>query len=210
MVIQASRGATFSDVDEAAAIVWAVGHGARIVNLSLSGSQTSATERAAVRYATKKGVLLVAAAGNGGQSGNRASYPAALLGRNGLAVGASTPTGTRASFSTTGRYVDLLAPGVGVLGATAASASNTLFASAPGNTGYGLGSGTSYSAPEVAGAAALVWAANPLLTASSVASILTSTASAHGVWSTELGFGTLDAGAAVTKALASTHGVRPR
>ena len=93
MVVQANRGATFSDVDEAAGIVWAVDHGARIVNLSLSGSQTSATERAAVRYATKKGVLLVAAAGNGGQSGNRASYPAALLGRDGLVVGASTPTG---------------------------------------------------------------------------------------------------------------------
>ena len=194
MVVQASRGATFSDVDEAAGIVWAVDHGARIVNLSLSGSQTSATERAAVRYATKKGVLLVAAAGNGGQSGNRASYPAALLGRDGLVVGASTPTGTRATFSTTGRYVDLLAPGVGVLGAIAASAPNTLFAPAPGTAGYGLGSGTSYSAPEVAGAAALVWAANPLLNASSVASILTSTASGHGVWSTELGFGTLDAG----------------
>ena len=73
MVVQANRGTTFSDVDEAAAIVWAVDHGARIVNLSLSGSQTSPTERAAVRYATKKGVLLVAAAGNGGQSGNRAS-----------------------------------------------------------------------------------------------------------------------------------------
>ena len=208
MVVQASRGATFSDVDEAAGIVWAVDHGARIVNLSLSGSQTSPTERAAVRYAAKKGVLLVAAAGNGGQSGNRASYPAALLGRDGLAVGASTPTGTRATFSTTGRYVDLLAPGVGVLGAIAASASNTLFASAPGTAGYGVGSGTSYSAPEVSGAAALVWAANPLLTASSVASILTSTASGHGVWSTELGFGTLDAGAAVTRALASTHSVR--
>ena len=75
MVVQANRGATFSDVDEAAGIVWAVDHGARIVNLSLSGSQTSATERAAVRYATKKGVLLVAAAGNGGQSGNRAVVP---------------------------------------------------------------------------------------------------------------------------------------
>ena len=147
MIVQANRGATFSDVDEAAGIVWAVDHGARIVNLSLSGSQTSPTERAAVRYATKKGVLLVAAAGNGGQNGNRPSYPAALLGRDGLVVGASTPSGTRAAFSTTGRYVDLLAPGVGVLGAIAASAPNTLFAPAPGAVGYGLGSGTSYSAP---------------------------------------------------------------
>src|SRR4051794_1138514 len=105
MVVQANRGTTFSDVDEAAAIVWAVDHGARIVNLSLSGAQTSATERAAIRYATKRGVLLVAAAGNGGETGSRPSYPAALIGREGLVVGASTPGGTRASFSTTGRYV---------------------------------------------------------------------------------------------------------
>src|SRR4051812_11010800 len=202
MIVQADRGGTFSDVDEAAGITWAVDHGARIINLSLSGFETSATERAAIRYATKKGVSLVAAAGNGAQSGNRTSYPAALLGREGLAVGASTPFGTRAPFSTTGRYVDLLAPGVGVLGAVAGTAPNTLFSLAAATAGFGLGSGTSYSAPEVAGAAALVWAANPLLTASAVASILSSTASGHGAWSSDLGFGTLDAGAAVAKAVA--------
>jgi subtilisin family serine protease len=205
LVVQANRGDTFSDVDEAAGIVWATDHGARIINLSLSGPQTSVTERDAIRYATKKGVLLVAAAGNGGQSGNRASYPAALLGREGIVVGASTPTGTRAPFSTTGRYVDLLAPGVGVLGALAAGCPNTLFTLAPDTTGYGFGSGTSYAAPEVAGAAALVWAGNPLLSATAVATILTSTASGHGAWSTELGSGTLDVGAAVTKALGSVH-----
>jgi subtilisin family serine protease len=206
-VVQANRRATFSDVDEAAGIVWATDHGARIINLSLSGSQTSATERAAIRYATKKGVLLVAAAGNGGQSGNRASYPAALLGRQGIVVGASTPTRTRAPFSTTGRYVDLLAPGVGVLGALAAGCPNTLFTLAPETAGYGFGSGTSYAAPEVAGAAALVWAANPRLSATAVATMLTSTASGHGVWSTELGSGTLDVGAAVAKALATPRRV---
>jgi subtilisin family serine protease len=95
-----------------------------------------------------------------------------------------------------------------VLGALAASAPNTLFAPARATAGYGVGSGTSYSAPEVAGAAALVWAANPLLSASSVASTLTSTASGHGGWSTEIGFGTLDVSAAVTKALASTRSRR--
>lgn len=203
MIVQADRRGTFSDADEAAGIVWAVDHGARIINLSLSGSQTSATERTAIRYATRKGVLLVAAAGNGAQSGNRASYPAALIGREGLVVGASTPVGTRAPFSTTARYVDLLAPGVGVSSAVAAGAPNTLFTLAPATAGYGLGSGTSYLAPEVAGAAALVWAANPVLNASGVAAMLSSTASGHGAWSAELAYGTLDAGAAVSKALAS-------
>ena len=210
MIVQASRGSSFSDLDEAAGIVWAVDHGAKIVNLSLSGTRTSPTERAAIRYATKHGVLLVAAAGNGGLTGSRPSYPAALLGKEGLVVGASTPAGTRASFSTTGRYVDLLAPGVGVVGALAAGCPNTLFTLAPGLAGYGFGSGTSYAAPEVAGAAALVWAASPRLDATGVASVLAGSASGHGSWSTDLGFGTLDAGAAVSTALASSAPARRR
>jgi subtilisin family serine protease len=62
---------------------------------------------------------------------------------------------------------------------------------------YGFSSGTSFSAPEVAGAAALVWAANPALTARQVATVLKQTASGRGTWNPSLGFGVLDAGAAV-------------
>jgi subtilisin family serine protease len=65
------------------------------------------------------------------------------------------------------------------------------------------GSGTSFAAPQVAGAAALVWAANPSLTARQVADILKTTASGHGAWSAELGYGVLDVGAAVALAAAS-------
>jgi serine protease len=205
MVVQANRGGTgFNDVDEAAAVTWAVDHGANIVNLSIGGPETSAVERAAMEYATSHGVLVVAAAGNAGLFGNPTTYPAALLGRLGIAVGAATRSGTRAAFSTTGTFVDVLAPGVDVLGALAGGIAATLFApvSTPGATGaYGYGSGTSYAAPEVAGAAALVWAANPSLDAAGVAQTIEASASSHGSWTRDLAFGNLDAAAAVQQAL---------
>ena len=124
MIVQANRGSdVFDDIDEAAGIVWAVDHGARIVNLSIGGAQTSRAEQDAIAYAIAHGVLLVVAAGNTGLGGNVQSYPAALVGSNGLAVASSTATGRRAPFSTAARYVSLAAPGVHVLGATTAAAS---------------------------------------------------------------------------------------
>jgi subtilisin family serine protease len=204
MIVQANRGGTgFSDLDEANAIVWAVDHGANIINLSLGGTQTSLVERNAIDYATQHGVLLVAAAGNSAEQGNPTVYPAALIGRAGLVVGASNASGARAPFSTTGTYVDVLAPGVDVLGALASGISSTFFSpvATPGSNGaYGYGSGTSYAAPEAAGAAALVWAANPKLDAAGVAATLEATAASQGAWTKELAFGTIDVAAAVLRA----------
>ena len=206
LVVQANRGTTgFSDLDEANAIVYAVDHGASIINLSFGGTDTSPVERSAINYAISKGVLLVAAAGNAAQSGNPTMYPAALIGRKGLVVGASDISGRRAKFSTTGAYVDLLAPGVDVLGAIAPDATNRLFslASTPSFTGeYGYGTGTSYSAPEVAGAAALVMAANPSLGAAGVVRALEAAASGNGVWTKARAFGVVNVAAAVQRALA--------
>jgi subtilisin family serine protease len=209
MIVQANRGGGtgFSDLDEANAIVWAVDHGANIINLSLGGTQTSLVERNAIDYATQRGVLLVAAAGNSAEQGNPTVYPAALLGRAGLVVGASNASGARASFSTTGSYVDVLAPGVDVLGALASGISSSFFSavSTPGSNGmYGYGSGTSYAAPEVAGAAALVWAANPKLDAAGVAATLAATAASQGAWTKDLAFGTIDVAAAVQRAAGGT------
>jgi subtilisin family serine protease len=205
MVVQASRhGGTFSDVDEAAAIVWAVDNGATIVNLSLGGATTSRAERQAIEYATSKGVLLVAAAGNRGPQRNSVEYPAALLGDSGLVVAASTPSGERASFSSAGRQVDVAAPGLNVFGAVSSSSPESAFPriALPGASAglYGFGSGTSYAAPQVAGTAALVWAANPSLTAKDVATIIRETATGGGRWTSELGYGVIDAAAAVTRA----------
>jgi subtilisin family serine protease len=207
LCIQIARAdGSISDVDEAAGIVYAVKHGARIINLSLGGLEPSALENRAVRYAQRHGVLVVAAAGNEFHEGNPVEYPAALLqpkgshgrGGSGLSVGASTLKGERASFSNAGSYVSLVAPGDSVF-ADVSGYSDWPRAELPGSQSgfYGFGSGTSFSTPEVAGAAALVWAANPGLTARQVATILKRTASGHGAWTPSLGFGVLDVGAAV-------------
>ena len=79
----------------------------------------------------------------------------------------------------------------------------------PGSTSglYGYSSGTSFSSPEVAGAAALVWAANPELSATDVAAVLKETAAGNaGAWNPNTGFGRLDAAAAVARAQALLTG----
>jgi len=213
LAVQASApDGTFTDIDESAAIVYAVDHGAKIINMSFGGPMSSPAEQSAIAYAAAHGVLLVAAAGNSGQSGNQPSYPAALLqplgsngvGGIGLAVAASNLSGGRASFSNYGSYISLAAPGENVFGALSSSADPNYWPrqSLPGSvTGiYGYGSGTSYSSPEVAGAAALVWAASPGLTATDVAGILKQSASGHGGWNENTGYGVLDAAAAVARA----------
>ncbi len=213
MIVQASatQGA-FSDFDEAAAIVWAVDHGARILNLSLGGPDTSTTERKAIDYAVAHGALIVAAVGNEHDQANPVEYPAALVqpvgsdgrGGTGLSVGASDTDGNRAPFSNTGSHLSLVAPGVNVLSALSTVGANIGYVKVPvpGATGgiYAFGSGTSFAAPEVSGAAALVWAANPALTAQQVAQILKETASNRGGWNNELGYGVIDVAAAVARA----------
>lgn len=188
LVVKASDSSSFSDLNVAAGIVYAVRHGAQIVNLSIAGRTSSAVEASAIRYAVSHGVLVVAAAGNDALAGNPVDYPAALLKESGLVVGASDATGARAAFSESGSSLSLAAPGVGVLGAMTQGL-------------YGLGSGTSLAAPEVAGAAALVWAADRKLTAKQVARVLEQTASGHGAWTPGLGYGVIDVGAAVDRAL---------
>jgi subtilisin family serine protease len=213
---------SFTDVDEAAAIVYAVDHGARIVNLSLGGVGTSAVEERAIQYAAEHDVLLVAAAGNEYADGNPVEYPAAALqppgssgqGGVGLAVAASTMSGERAGFSNTGSHISLAAPGENVFGAIAAGTPRTwwprtrLRGSHAGL--YGWSSGTSFSSPEVAGAAALVWAANPSLNAQQVAAILKATASGNGRWNPRLGYGVIDVAAAVAKAQGQSVAPRER
>jgi subtilisin family serine protease len=205
LVVQAiNKDGYITDVDEAAAIVYAVKHGAKIINLSIGGSQTSSIERRAIRYAARHGALIVASAGNEHEQGNPVEYPAALLrGGIGLAVGATRMDGTRAPFSNTGTYVSLAAPGENVFAAESADADWPRAQPSWTSPGYyGWASGTSFAAPEVAGAAALVWGANPRLTAGQVGQVLKESASGNG-WSPELGWGRLDAAAAVRLAQAT-------
>jgi subtilisin family serine protease len=171
LIIRAgSSSGAFSDANEAAAIRYAVDQGARIVNLSLGGPETSTVERAAVRYAMARGVLIVAA---GDDYANRPEYPAALLGPGGLAVAAVSRSGAHERFSNTGPWVSVAALGE---------------------------DGTSFAAPLVSAAAALVWTADPALTARQIVTILQQTASGRATRTNALGFGVIDVAAAVARA----------
>jgi subtilisin family serine protease len=138
-------------------IRYAVDKGVRIINMSLGATTYSETLADAVEYAQDRGVLVVAAADN--QASTAPSYPGALPGV--VAVGASTQSDTRASFSNYGSWVDVMAPGQGIV-STWPRALN------PSNP-YAVEDGTSMAAPLFSGVAALLWSANPYMTAAGVA-----------------------------------------
>jgi hypothetical protein len=141
--------------DVAAGILYAIDNGASIINVSLGGPEHSQVLCAAVSAAVSRGKLVVAAAGNFGQT---VYYPAACPGA--LAVGATDWDDNPAAFTNPGARVDLSAPGVGILSLWPRPR-------LPGS-GYATRSGTSQAAPHVAAAAALVWARWPQLSADGV------------------------------------------
>lgn len=128
----------------AQAMRWAVRERADIINLSLGGARSTRVLKDAVRHATRNGVLVVASAGNSG--GTRPMYPAGYS--DALAVGATDFRDRMTWWSQHGSWLDITAPGARIV------------STVPGD-GYAIGSGTSFSAPLVAGAAALVWAKHP-------------------------------------------------
>jgi subtilisin family serine protease len=165
----------------------------------------------AIHNAAAQGVLLVAAAGN---DGSYVGWPAADIqpsggGRGyGIVVGASDVDGRRAGFSDYGKHLSILAPGTyggtyaGVLVALppASMFDSMGFLTWAGaeDTHYGYLPGTSFAAPEVAGVAALIWAARPGLTNYQVADILKQSARRTAPdWTPRVGCGVLDAGAAL-------------
>ncbi|GAA2413719.1 type VII secretion-associated serine protease mycosin [Streptomyces coeruleofuscus] len=172
-------------------IRWAADHGADVINLSLGDDSASAHpepgEDQAIQYALKKGVVVVASAGNGGEKGDRISYPAAYPGV--VAVTAVDRSGTRAPFSTRRWYATVSAPGVDVV-------------IADPDRKYYEGWGTSAAAAFVSGAAALVRAAHPDLTPAQIKSLLEDTArnAPAGGRDDSRGFGFVDPAAAIQAA----------
>ena len=164
---------------EARAIHWAVDNGADVINLSLAGVRDPFTlqrdtysplEASAIAYARRHGVLVVAAVGNSDQAPhtpwNYAGYPAALP--HVLGVSAISRDGSVPAFSDRDQiYNDLSAPGVDIystvprgLTGSKANCANPGYSDC-GPVEFRHAEGTSFSAPQVAGAAALLLAVKP-------------------------------------------------
>jgi subtilase family protein len=169
----------------AAGIVAAAKAGRSVINLSLGGPSRDRVIQAAVDAAVRAGSLVVAAAGNSGEEGDWLSYPAASA--HVLTVGATDENDEPASFTTSSPFVDLAAPGVDIPVASALDNS------------YQSESGTSFSSPLVAGAAAWLWTVRPDLDASQVAQILRDSARDVGPpgYDDSTGYGILDLAAAL-------------
>lgn len=196
-VFNSAGNGTYADIAEG--IYYAARNGADIINMSFGGPAPSITLENALAYAYNSGVVLVCAAGNQYQNGNPPSYPAAYDAYC-IAVGATTCGGNRASYSNTGSYLDIVAPGGdlsldenrdgfvdGVLQQT--------FGSNPKVFSYWFYQGTSMAAPHVSGVAALILSKNPTLLPEEVRTILQSTAEDKGAtgWDEEYGNGILNA-----------------
>ncbi|MBB3860212.1 subtilisin family serine protease [Novosphingobium hassiacum] len=193
-------GCTFSDENITAGIDSAIRAGARVVNLSLGGDAANATLRAAVGRAAAAGLVVVVSAGNDGDSteagvdpSNPDPFAASVLqagGANVLIVGSVDEFGVVSNFSNR--------PGT--------SASSTLMAlgqqiccvyengvikteTTTEGTFVRVVSGTSFSAPQVSGAAALLAQAFPNLTAKQIVSLLLSSARDAGASGTDATYG---------------------
>jgi hypothetical protein len=147
----------------AAAVRFAADNGANIISLSLGSNQDDPYLHQQIDYAISKGVVVVAAAGNDGC--NCMVYPAAYP--EVIAVGASDSANHRASFSSYGTNLDVLAPG------TSGDVCSTFYASTNPTSAYSCSySGTSFAAPIVAGLAALILQQDPSTSVSAMADII--------------------------------------
>jgi Subtilase family len=173
--------------DFIAGIERAVNSRAGVINISAAGSPVgldAATKRDvqdAIDAAVSLGIPVIAASGNEGLG--RLDVPASFA--HVIAVGATDESGAAASFSNTGSGLDLVAPGSNIV---------TAAPSVLCSSGYGKATGTSFAAPLVSGAAALLLQAHPDLDVSQVTDMLR----LHGprasttAWSDALGFGLLN------------------
>jgi len=191
----------------ASGISWAYQSGADIINNSWSdpdpngsGLGSPILEDAIIAAMTlgrnNKGTIVVFATGNENRG---LRYPLSII-PNIIAVGSITSNGDRSDFSNYGSLLDVVAPGSDIL-------------STMPNNSVGYKSGTSFAGPHVAGVVALILSSNPCLTLQQVTDIIEQTAQKvgnytyavtagrpNGTWNNEMGYGLVDAHAAVLMA----------
>src|ERR1041384_6430937 len=178
-VSDVSGYATYSAI--ANGLTWAADHGARVSNISYIVSDSS-TVTSAAQYFQAKGGVVTSSAGNYSTFSNSGDNPYILT------VSATDQFDVIYSYSNTGKNIDVAAPG-------------DSFSTQMGG-GYISTGGTSYSAPIVAGVAALVMAANPSLSGDQVQNIVKQSADDLGAagWDPVYGMGRVNAARAVSMA----------
>ena len=186
--------------DITAAIYYAVDNGADVINMSLGGPSPDSFTLAAVQYALRNNVIVVTSSGNCGDqqiadpcigytSPGGMGYPARYS--ETIAVGATTSSDARASFSSWGDELTLVAPGSGTIQTPTWTSSNAT--SAYSSTSYG----TSFSSPIVAGAIAMLKADMPSLSSDEAVAILANSSDkvsgmGGNVWAEQYGWGRLN------------------
>ena len=197
-------GTANSRIRRADGINWAWQNGAHVISNSWGSSVQYDAINDAIANALQngrngKGTIIVFATGN--DTASSVAYPA-NINNDIIAVGAMTSDGTRSSFSNYGTKLDVVAPGSNIL--------STIL-----NNQIGYKSGTSMATPHVAGVVALILSVNPCLTYKQVIDIIEQTAQKirpdlytysitagrpNGTWNNQMGYGLVDAYAAVLKA----------
>jgi subtilisin family serine protease len=172
MPVHLSDGPSFPIDAEIRGIVYAVDHGADIINISAGSLFPNDAEREAVEYALQQDVVVVAAAGNGGRDGypaDQVQYPAAYPGVIAVGATAGPPLGSDliADWSSRGSALTVVAPGTNMIGYTANTVMWSLSA--------GL-QGTSFASPLVAGLVGLMKSVDPGLTPAAAKAALIATA----------------------------------
>jgi subtilisin family serine protease len=162
-------GSTYS---VAQGIIWAVDHGAKVINMSLGNYAQADFLHDAIKYAYERDVVLIAASGN--DNTERPGYPAAYP--EVFAVAATNNNKEKASFSNYGDYIDVAAPG------------DSIASTYPGSQ-YAALSGTSMASPHVAALAGLIRSVNPELTNEEVMEIMRASAQDLGTDGKDIYFG---------------------